>query len=161
MQLSIFSLAEHRASPFRSPDCARAWLTHAGTSLSLFLESLIATVPNGSFGRTSPVCCRKTEDGRLAPYSEGWQNSGLGSPAELLTLNTCEWTGLDGLSLSDEGVSSLSAILEIGAVPPRYYLSPRACRGILRRAEKRGKELPAALRQALEAATRTMPATAG
>lgn len=45
MQLSIFSLAEHHAKPFRSQDCVRAWLTHEETSLSLILESLIATVP--------------------------------------------------------------------------------------------------------------------
>jgi hypothetical protein len=45
---------------------------------------------------------------------------------------------------------SLSDILETGDVPRRFYLSATACRGILRRAEKRGKELPAALKQALE-----------
>jgi DNA (cytosine-5)-methyltransferase 1 len=44
----------------------------------------------------------------------------------------------------------LSQILEPGPIPQRFYLSPRACAGILRRAEKRGKELPAMLRQALE-----------
>ena len=35
-------------------------------------------------------------------------------------------------------------------VDPKYYLSAKACAGILRRAEKRGKELPEALRAALE-----------
>ena len=34
-------------------------------------------------------------------------------------------------------------------MPQRYYLSPKACAGILRRAEKRGKALPAALAAAL------------
>jgi DNA-cytosine methyltransferase len=34
-------------------------------------------------------------------------------------------------------------------VAPKYYLSPRACRGILRRATKRGRTLPPALEQAL------------
>lgn len=33
----------------------------------------------------------------------------------------------------------------------RYCLSPKACRGILRRAKKRGRALPEALRLALEA----------
>lgn len=32
---------------------------------------------------------------------------------------------------------------------PKYYLSARACQGILRRAEKRQKELPEVLRNAL------------
>ncbi|WP_461246527.1 DNA cytosine methyltransferase [Treponema sp. R6D11] len=45
--------------------------------------------------------------------------------------------------------SSLSQILEKN-VPEKYYLSPKACRGILRRAERRGKELPEALKAALE-----------
>lgn len=46
---------------------------------------------------------------------------------------------------------SLSSVLETGPIPEKYYLSARACSGILRRAEKRGKQLPKALREALEA----------
>lgn len=46
--------------------------------------------------------------------------------------------------------STLSQILEVNA-PQKYYLSPKACQGILRRAEKRGKELPPLLKAALEA----------
>lgn len=34
-------------------------------------------------------------------------------------------------------------------MPEKYYLSPTACGGIIRRSEKRGKELPAILKQAL------------
>ena len=151
MQLSIFSLAEHRASPFLSQDCVRAWLTHEETLPSRILGSLIDTVPNGSFGKTSPVSCQRTAGEPLAPSSGGWQNSGMGSPTEFLTLSTCEWTGLDGLFLNDAGVCSLSEILETGDVPRRYYLSQKACLGILRRAAKRGKELPPMLHRALSA----------
>ncbi|WP_275443886.1 hypothetical protein [Petralouisia muris] len=43
----------------------------------------------------------------------------------------------------------MSQILQAG-VPERYYLSPKACLGILRRASVRGKELPEVLRKALE-----------
>lgn len=47
--------------------------------------------------------------------------------------------------------SSLSRILQpVTDVPEKYYLSPRACKGILRRAKKRGKKLPEGLRVALE-----------
>ena len=46
---------------------------------------------------------------------------------------------------------NLSEILETSQVPHRYFLSPKACAGILRRAEKRGKELPEMLRRALQA----------
>ena len=49
----------------------------------------------------------------------------------------------------DARESTLSSILEANA-PEKYYLSVKACKGILRRAERRGKELPAMLREALE-----------
>jgi hypothetical protein len=42
--------------------------------------------------------------------------------------------------------------LETGDLPQRYYLSAKACRGILRRAEKRARALPPHLREALMAA---------
>ena len=44
--------------------------------------------------------------------------------------------------------STLSQILDLSA-PEKYYLSAKACAGILRRAEKRGKALPDMLREAL------------
>ena len=44
--------------------------------------------------------------------------------------------------------SHLSQILEVDA-PKKYYLSAKACEGILRRAERRGKELPQMLKDAL------------
>lgn len=45
--------------------------------------------------------------------------------------------------------SFLSQIL-VEKAPEKYYLSARACQGILNRASKRGKELPEVLRIALE-----------
>src|SRR5690606_12480372 len=50
---------------------------------------------------------------------------------------------------NDAAVCSLSQVLETGSIPQRYFLSGTACAGILRRAEKRGKDLPAALHAAL------------
>jgi hypothetical protein len=67
----------------------------------------------------------------------------MGSHTAFLTLNTSEWH-------SAAAVCSLSDTLEIGDLPQRYFLSATACKGILRRAEKRGKELPPALAQALQ-----------
>ena len=49
----------------------------------------------------------------------------------------------------EENASTLSQILQDG-VPEKYFLSPKACQGILRRASERGKELPEVLRLALE-----------
>ena len=53
-----------------------------------------------------------------------------------------------GVSRNAEPESSLSQILE-DSPHPRYYLSPKACLGILRRAKVRGKPLPKRLEAAL------------
>ena len=45
---------------------------------------------------------------------------------------------------------SLSEILLRIGPDERYWLSPKACQGILRRANRRGKALPEALQAALE-----------
>jgi hypothetical protein len=72
----------------------------------------------------------------------------MGSPTEFWTANGSEFH-------SGAVASSLSDILETGDVPRRYFLSPKACAGILRRAEKRGKDLPESLRDALAAVAET------
>jgi site-specific DNA-cytosine methylase len=82
-------------------------------------------------------------DGTLVPSSGRWSNSGMGSLTECWTLNTSE-------SRSVAVESSLSRVLETGVLPQRFFLSPTACAGILRRAERRGKALPPALKAALE-----------
>lgn len=53
-----------------------------------------------------------------------------------------------GESPREESVSLLSQILE-GNVPQKYFLSARACQGILTRASRRGKKLPDLLQTAL------------
>jgi hypothetical protein len=47
-------------------------------------------------------------------------------------------------------VASLSEVLETGTLPQKYCLSAKACSGILKRAERRGKKLPQMLKDALE-----------
>lgn len=152
MQLSMFSSEAPPANPSQSQDFERGLLTHAGTSCLSLVRLLHDIAPHGWYGRTCPVSCPVTEDGILEPSSGCWANSGMGSPTGFLTLSTSEWNHIGGLSLKDEGVCSLSDILETGDVPQRYFLSAKACRGILRRADKRGKELPGRLREALEIA---------
>ena len=53
--------------------------------------------------------------------------------------------------------TSLSAILQQSPVPERFYLSPKACVGILRRAGLRGKTLPEPLAHALRQAAGLAP----
>ena len=62
-------------------------------------------------------------------------------PGKSMMLNT-------GESPNVEKESTLSQILQAN-VPEKYYLSPKACNGILRRAENRNKMLPDMLRDAL------------
>lgn len=51
---------------------------------------------------------------------------------------------------NDAAASTLSAILQDNP-HPRFYLSPRACQGILNRAARKNKTMPTPLKQALEA----------
>ena len=53
-----------------------------------------------------------------------------------------------GESPSEENASLLSQILE-DYPHQKYFLSEKACLGILTRAERRGKELPPELKEAL------------
>lgn len=62
---------------------------------------------------------------------------------------------------SDASVSFLSDALETREVPARYYLSPTACLGILRRAERRGRSLPPQLEETLRAQASSTPPEAG
>lgn len=84
--------------------------------------------------------CLNLESGQKADWCEYQTVKSLG---ELSTPNI-------GESPSVENVSILSQILE-AEVPEKYYLSPKACSGILRRAEKRGKNLPPLLEAVLKA----------
>lgn len=60
------------------------------------------------------------------------------------------WTLNTGVSPREGRVCSLSRILE-DSPPRKYYLSRKACLGILRRARERGKPLPPQLEAALKA----------
>ena len=148
MQMSMFSLEEHHANLSQSQDSEKDWMTRVAASCLPILPLLNDIAPTGWSGRTSPAFCPAMEDGTLVPSSEGWQSSGMGSHTGCLTLNISEWP-------SDANVCSLSDTLEIGDLPQRYFLSATACKGILRRAEKRGKDLPPALAQALSMVAQT------
>ena len=148
MQMSMFSLEEHHANHSVSPDSERDWMIRVATSCLPILPLLQSIAPAGWFGRTCQASYPVVEDEILPPYFEGWKSAGMGSHTEFLTLSISEWP-------KDAAVCSLSDVLETGAVPQRYFLSATACRGILRRADKRGKELPTPLRIALTEVART------
>lgn len=106
-------------------------------------------------GRTSGLSSRKLFELSSIPYQFLDLTPGAGnllgvfyweilSPwrGESLTLNT-------GASPRDAAASTLWQILE-DKPHPRYYLTRKACLGILRRSSERDKPLPTALRSALE-----------
>lgn len=97
---------------------------------------------NTSSSKTSLVYYQVTKDEILESLSERWPTSGILLAGECLMLNTSEFPSDGAVS------SSLADVLEDSALP-KYYLSQKACEGILRRASKRGKQLPEALANAL------------
>jgi hypothetical protein len=59
-------------------------------------------------------------------------------------INVSEWPNAATVKNLDEVLHPSSE------VPQRFFWSPKACSGILRRAEKRGKTLPKKLKEAVE-----------
>lgn len=111
--------------------------------------------------------CRTSRSGRKP---EEYSATDGASHGERTTHNTGEFRSVDDVSAwwsiltdSPQGTSSLnvseepnvlvytrlSQILEENP-DPKYNLTPKACAGILRRAERRGKKLPEALKTVLE-----------
>jgi hypothetical protein len=131
MQLTMFEQAEASPLVLSSGKTCLESLTPLTTPLDVFLGSLPEKVcrlsQQGESGRTLVMC--------LVPKEQ--LRGGSWMP------NISEWP-------NDAAVCSLSQVLETGLIPPRFFLSERACAGILRRAEKRGKRLPEQLQRALE-----------
>ena len=127
--------------------------TREGDSCSHILRSLGVYGLDGLSGKMSPVCCQSQADGILVPSLARWGNWGMGGPTGCWTLNGAEHTGIPVPSRSAGDVCSLSDVLETQMLPPRFSLSAKACAGILRRAERRGKALPPMLKAALLAAS--------
>ena len=106
-----------------------------GEDFRIVLEETVRDRGTGLFSAS-------TSEWEVAPcWGPLWETDSLwlGAP----------WTRNTGACPSAERASSLWQILE-GRPPPKYFLSQRACRGILLRAEKRGKPLPSKLEWALQ-----------
>lgn len=141
-QLTLLS-AEHLARTSPSPDSARDWPESAADWPWSLHKFFLSCVQSGLSGKTCPEFFQQTADGTSGHSSGRWTTSGILARGECLTLSLSE-------SPSVAAESTLSDILETGDLPQRYFLSPKACAGILRRAEKRGRTLPPQLRAALE-----------
>ena len=83
------------------------------------------------------------EDETSQSYSRRWTNSGMVLRGVCLTAKTLE-------SPSNADASTLLPYMEIGEIPEKYFLSPNAAIGILRRVDQMGRNLPPSFRQSLE-----------
>ena len=146
-------------------DNVKAWMDNGADCSGINVASLIQQLPVGFSGKTSLAHCPPTTDMISLPCCGGspehspecpmaggkpeawWSDPNGGLFGGCLTLNTLEWP-------NDAVVCSLSQVLE-SHVDPKYCLSPRACLGVLRRAERRGRQLPPLLQQALERVAQT------
>ena len=153
----IFSWEELPARDSVSQESRADLMTREAPSVSPIADFLKQCVQGGSYGKTSREYSAPTAVKISGRSSGKLMRSGILAHGECWTLNTCEWTVSLVPFLSADGVRSLSDILATGGVPRRYYLSPDACRGILRRAESRGKELPPMLKEALEKQAMALP----
>lgn len=95
---------------------------------------------SASSSRKPPVLMCLNADGRHGDNTAMWEEDGVWR-GECLTRNIGEYPNV-------VVESRLSQILE-EAPQEKYYLTARACQGILNRAERRGKVLPPKLKAAL------------
>ena len=119
------------------------WLVREAVCSTKSPGLLTRLKPNGSSSKMYLAYSQVSEEQTWEQLSERWSNSGMAWPGECLMHSTSEFPS--------EGAvySSLRNVLETQPVLPKFYLSARACEGILRRAERRGKTLPEALDRAL------------
>lgn len=122
----------------------RGGLADIRSGLAMHFVRLVAEIkPKWFLWENVPGAFSLRLDGTSGHSSGRWMVSGIISHGECLTLNSSECP-------SAAVESSLSDILQTGDIPQRFFLSPAACAGILRRAEKRGRTLPRPLLDALE-----------
>ena len=147
-QPSMFSLEDSPARTTRLQDSAEDWLATVAHSGGNITGSLLISSPSGLSEKMSLGSSLVEAAQTLRRSSGRSPNAGMAWPGRYLTLNTSEWRNA-------AAACSLSDILE-ESPDPKYSLSPKACTGILRRAEKRGRALPPALQQALKKAANTI-----
>lgn len=162
MSSSADSHAKTSVSPEKEKDSDTTMDLLPGVDFSsTSCESPNGPTPGGWSLKMFPAFSVPTKDGTLQSWLEKWLGPKLmflgtdgETPASRLapkdSSNGAYWTRNTSEFRNGAVVCSLSEILEIGEIDRRYFLSQKACRGILRRAERRGKGLPPMLRRALE-----------
>ena len=165
-QLTLFT-EDHHAKTSQWLADVQAWMARGAACSGTSAESLLRSLPLGFCGKTSLALCPLTADATslpccgdsqvhdpMCPLAAGetwalWSGHSESPSGGCLTLAGSE-------SHSDADVCSLSAVLEPSqTVSSKYFLSPRAAAGILKRAQRRGRSLPPALHAALTSIAET------
>lgn len=176
-QIAMFGPGDFPARTSPLPESARAWLEADPASTSTSRDLLHSLAQILSSQRTSPVSLAPMGVETLQSFWEDLPESyrqflteAGGQPGFSADGSTPSPIGFSMRSISewpsDAAVCSLSQVLlheddpwvqkhfktakDFLAWLQKYYLSAKACMGILRRAAKRGKELPEALARVLK-----------
>jgi len=112
-------------------------------SFTSLLTSLAKVYPEFLSSKTLRGYSLPTEAETSKSLFERWPTSGIVSDGVCLTVVTSE-------SPNHAKESTLLEVIETGEVPQRYFLSPNAAQGMLRRANRMGRALFPPLRRALE-----------
>lgn len=140
-QLSMFCAEDFHAKTSQWLENVLDWLEKDQDYSLSSCVSLLHSIPVGLSSRMSLDFCRRSKDKTWERSSESWPTAGIGGPTGCLTLNSSE-------SPSNAVVSTLSEIVEPEPVQPEFYLSQKACQGILNRAQRNAINLPERLRAA-------------
>ena len=118
----------------------------AGNDLDSFMNTLgylESAAPEFLSSRTLRVSSLAMEAEISESSSRRWPSSGMVWDGVCLTAGTSECPNL-------VKESTLSAAIETGEAPDKYFLSPNAAKGIIRRTDQMGRNLFPPLRKALE-----------
>lgn len=148
LQLSLnlkFGAEDSPAKTYHLPERVDAMdLMEQEVDSSIPLPSFLANLaPELSCSKTSQVSYLPTEEPISKSLFKRWPSAGMLLDGACLTANISE-------SPNHAVESTLLDILEEQAVPPRYYLSPNAAKGSLRRASSQGRKLFPPLKKAFE-----------
>ena len=143
--IQMFGQPDSHAKTSASQEWARD-LGLEGKNLDSFMSLLDwfqGHFPELLSSKTCTASSLATEDVTSESYSRRWTSSGMVSHGVFLTANTSE-------SPNNAVGASLLECIETQEVPERYFLSPNAATGILRRADQMGRNLLPSFRSSLE-----------
>ena len=147
-QMSLFRTCgseDSRVKTSRWREWARA-LDLKGKTRDSFLNLLgylTSTAPEFLSSRMFRVFSLATEGKTSESSSKRWPSSGILLDGVCLTAGTLE-------SPSHVKESTLLDVIETGEVQQKYFLSPNAAKGMLRRTDRMGRNLFPPLRESLE-----------